>query len=180
VTDYAAFDSLEPAYQRTTKTLFKPFNFTFWLKLALVSLLVGGVGGGGNRFTEFADESRELGAPLMAFVGAILLFVILIILLFAVLSNIGRFVFLNAVLSKKIRVRKSFKRFAGSGLRVLAFSVGLLALFVAEVAVFTAAAALYAEQLPKLALIAAAALGVMTLITSLILLILASTLQTRG
>jgi len=142
-----AVDSVEPAFDRTVGLLFKPVRARFWLKLALVVLLMGfgaggGGGGSGGNFSNFRYTAgrEDLGnlpelfvTKVMENIGIIAAAVGILILLALVLSYIRvvmQFVFLESVLNSRVEIRDGFRRHMGKGFRLFLFELAVGIIFI--------------------------------------------------
>ncbi len=61
----SAIDAISPAFETTRRLLFQPFRFRKWARLAIITLLSGEVGGGGNAGSNFnipapSDTDKDL------------------------------------------------------------------------------------------------------------------------
>jgi hypothetical protein len=143
-----AVDDLGEAFE-ATKAFLWPFDASRWLKLAVVVLFVGGVGGSfptsGTNFsadagdfpTDGATFPVDLGPVSIADGGDLLALVlllaavgILLALLFGVVGSVMEFVLITSLREEEVHVRRYFREHLGVGLRLFGFRlvVGLLAL----------------------------------------------------
>jgi len=144
----SAVDAISPALLHTKKQLFQPFRFGQWLKLAVVGLLAGELGGGFNgNFSHFnnfprGDSGRHFLAqnwsmPDFALYAGLIAalvstaFVLGIVLMYV--SSVMRFILFDSVLTQECRVLESWGRRQGPGLRYfvwkLLYLVAMLAAF---------------------------------------------------
>ncbi|WP_440765660.1 DUF7544 domain-containing protein [Natronorubrum sp. DTA7] len=139
-----AIDDLSDALE-TTRNFLTPVSPGLWLKLAIVVFFVSSLGMGGPTVPggdvgTFADEPTfEEETPseveefeeefpvedlliLLLVVGGIILF---LWLLYAIISAVMQFVFIESLRSTEVHVRRYFKANLGNGLRLFLFRVGL-------------------------------------------------------
>jgi hypothetical protein len=142
-----AVDDLGEAFE-ATKAFLWPFDAGRWLKLAVVVLFVGGVGGsfpsGGTNVSTDAGEfptdgsfPADLGPVTIADGGDLLALAlvlaaigILLALLFGVVGSVMEFVLVTSLREEEVHVRRYFREHLGAGLRLFGFRLvmGLLAL----------------------------------------------------
>jgi hypothetical protein len=146
----SAVDAISPALLHTRKQLFQPFRFGQWLKLAVVGLLAGELGGGFNgnlsNFSNLKNFPRGDGQHFLAqnwsmpdfalYAGLIAAlvataFVLGIVLMYV--SSVMRFILFDSVLTQQCRVLESWSRRQGPGLRYfgwkLVYLVSMLGAF---------------------------------------------------
>ena len=143
----SAIDTISPAFQHTRQQLMQPFRFWQWTRLAFVGLLAGEMGSGGcnlpsnfnipqqtgsqRHLLDFPSFDPALYAGLIA--GAIVAALVLA-LIFLYISSVMRFVLFDSILAKECRIRLSWSRRHGQGLRYfwwqLGFALATLAGFV--------------------------------------------------
>ncbi|MDS0260880.1 hypothetical protein NDI56_15855 [Haloarcula sp. S1CR25-12] len=131
-----------------TKSFLLPFAAKTWLKLAVVVFFIGGGGGGfnglqnvgnfggqdqpadgGQSFPDGAPTTvdgvlAEFGTELFVIIGLALS----LVLVFALLSNLMEFVFVQSLVSREVHVRRYLRENVGNGLRLLVFRLALTAL----------------------------------------------------
>ncbi|WP_436347879.1 DUF7544 domain-containing protein [Natronorubrum sp. FCH18a] len=140
-----AIDNLSDALE-TTRNFLTPVSLGLWIKLAVIVFFVSSFGMGGptapgGDVGTFADEPTfeeetpteveefEDDVPveeillLLLIVGGIVLF---LWLLYAIISAVMQFVFVESLRSTEVHVRRYFKANLGNGLRLFLFRVGLL------------------------------------------------------
>ncbi|MFH1055106.1 MAG: hypothetical protein V1744_03305 [Candidatus Altiarchaeota archaeon] len=149
-----AVDALDETVERT-KYLLLPFNLRFWLKLALVVLLAGGLSGGNwGRMTDLGKETTPSPGVLafaMVFVAAILF----IALIFWYVSAVARFIFVEALAKREFNLVECFKRQAGNGLKLFLFEVAVvISLIVLVVAAIIAGVTFFQTIKSTIAMIA--------------------------
>jgi hypothetical protein len=137
-----------------TKELFFPIRKEYWIKMGLVSMTGGSDNGGnisnmfngyngnsGNNNTQSEINFRELvikfnseALNFMASYGYIVYSIIAIVyvicLIFSYITSIMNFVFIDGIINKEIKIRKSFSenKPIGSSLFVLRFYLGIIVL----------------------------------------------------
>lgn len=128
-----AVDAIDDALGVTRSFLF-PFSWGRWLRLAAIVLFLGG-GNSVNLPSDVPSMPRETGTPPTALDPStarllVLLVAALVVLgvVLAVVSAVMRFVFLDALRTDEVRVRRPFRRRFWMGIRFLLFNlvVGLL------------------------------------------------------
>jgi hypothetical protein len=180
-----AFTAIDGAVSHT-KSLLWPFRAGVWLRLAVISLFVGGFGGGFNFFS-FNDGGRDaafspgFGMPMDSFApgaGMILLLigvVLLIALVFGIIGSIFQFVFVDCLTSGEVSLSRTFGMRSGKGLRLFLFQVIFSLLMIAAVVVALLAVFLPMQgigapnMLALIALIPAAVLILVVVVTVLML-----------
>ncbi|MFC4407714.1 DUF7544 domain-containing protein [Haloarchaeobius iranensis] len=126
-----AVDELDDAID-VTKGLLLPFDLRHWLKLALVVLFVSG----GARFPSyafnFAQPSGTVDAGgiveeglLLPAVIALVALVVGFFLLFGVVGAAMEFVFVEALVSGEVRIRRHFREYWRRGLRLFGFRLAV-------------------------------------------------------
>lgn len=144
-------DALDRAVERTRKCLFEPFDFWKWMRLAVIVLLLGGLGSSGGNTSNysygesdmgpFADIPAGVAGPLQGIynmfsanafeiiAGLILLFIVLV-LLFSYISSVMEFVFVESLVKNDVRFWEYSRRYLGKGFGLFLFRllIGLLML----------------------------------------------------
>ncbi|ELY37283.1 DUF7544 domain-containing protein [Natronorubrum tibetense] len=140
-----AIDDLSDALE-TTRNFLTPVSLGLWVKLAIVVFFVSSLGMGGPTIPggdvgTFADEPMfeeetpgeveefEEEFPLEELLLVLLVvggIVLLLWLLYAIISAVMQFVFIESLRSTEVHVRRYFKTNLGNGLRLFLFRVGLL------------------------------------------------------
>ncbi len=121
-----------------TKDLLLPFDLGIWLRLAIISFFVGGSGGGstgniagnGEEFSGLAPVS--IGFPTL--IIGLILAILLIVFIFMFLSAVFQFVFVDCLASNQVSLSRTFSLRAGKGVRLLLFTIGAIAVFIATIA----------------------------------------------
>ncbi|KAB1188941.1 MULTISPECIES: hypothetical protein [Haloferax] len=143
---WKAIDALDDA-RDATGSLLLPFDAGRWARLALIALFVGGIGSGGGTagnagntgFTFPADGGvPPTDIPIDTFPGfvtpgrilaliiALAAIAILLGIIWSIIGSVMQFVFVDAVISKDVRIRTPFRERLGLGLRLFVFQVGLV------------------------------------------------------
>lgn len=132
-----AIDDLDDALAATREFL-TPFDRGVWLRLAVVTLFVGGTGsnvfswsmggnGGGGPSGEFGDIVIE--PWIWALVAAVVAVAILLGLAVLFVGSVMEFVFVESLRTEKVTVRRDWRRHWKKGLRLFGFRL-VLGLFV--------------------------------------------------
>ncbi|WP_338729442.1 hypothetical protein [Haladaptatus sp. DJG-WS-42] len=135
-----AIDDIEDALTATRQFLL-PFDLRKWLKLAIIVFFIGGVGGGGGgaNFSVPSGDTPSDFPPIQepANLAALILIVVAVLLLigllFAIVSAVFQFVFVDAVRSEEVHIRAPFGRWFGKGVRLFVFSFLLFLLILAPI-----------------------------------------------
>ena len=152
-------DALDRAVERTRKCLFEPFDFWKWMRLAVIVLLLGGLGSSGGNTSNysygesdmgpFADIPAGVAGPLQGIynmfsanafeiiAGLILLFIVLV-LLFSYISSVMEFVFVESLVKNDVRFWEYSRRYLGKGFGLFLFRllIGLFMLAIIAVVAF--------------------------------------------
>ena len=144
---YYAVGRIRDAYDVTRSYLF-PFDRSRWLRLALVVLFIGGAStfnlqsGGTGTDTGAVPDSVSTNVPAAdlpdwTLAAAALAVVVLLVLalLFALVGSVMEFVFVESLRSDAVHVRRYFRQYFGSGLRLFGFRIILGLVTLAVVAV---------------------------------------------
>ncbi len=144
----SATECISPAFRHTLRQMFQRFRFSFWLRMAVLGLFTGEIGGGGvggsfpSHFPSHAGTSSgQAGthphlpwqvswftpAHIAAIVIVIGLFVIAFTLLFLYINSILRFVLFDAVVHGDIRIIDGWRKRRAEGRRFFVWQL-LLAL----------------------------------------------------
>ncbi|WP_256623389.1 DUF7544 domain-containing protein [Methanolobus chelungpuianus] len=148
-------DALDRAIERTRKCLFEPFDFWKWMRLAVIVLLLGGLGssgGNGSNYSygesdmgPFSDVPAGIAGPLQGIynmysanafeiIAGLILFFIVIILLFSYISSVMEFVFVESLVKNEVRFREYSRRYLGKGFGLFLFRLILGLLMLAIIA----------------------------------------------
>jgi hypothetical protein len=146
----------------TKKALFKPFNFKKWLILTFIALMAGSMsngcnfntgGGGGDHHYEESQQKQGGGtgacetppivnrkstgedvAIMWVFLGAAILFIVVIMVLFTWLGSRFSFVFIDNIVKNDASVRKPFSDNADVGNSYFRFNIVFMLVFLASIA----------------------------------------------
>jgi hypothetical protein len=128
-----AVAALEESVDRTKKLLFRPFNLVFWLKLALIVLLVNGISGGNSdRIVKSAGGGTSEPGVIVLAVVIVALFIILGIF-FTYISSLFKFVYVKTLLEGRVRMVEDLKEQADNGLKLFLFTFAVVILLVAAI-----------------------------------------------
>jgi hypothetical protein len=126
-----AVDELDDAID-VTKGLLFPFDVRRWLKLALVVLFVGGGAGFPSYAFNFAQPSGTVDVggvvdegQLLLVVGVLVALAVGFFLVFGVVGAVMEFVFVEALVSGEVRVRRHFGEYWRRGLRLFGFRLAV-------------------------------------------------------
>lgn len=176
-----AVEDLDDALD-ATRALLAPFDAGRWLRLALVALFVGGVGG--NVPTVSYSAGGDGGQPVLpgevvvpevpdAVLGvavAVAVFLALLGLAFAAVGAIMEFVLVESLREEVVAVRRYWNRRWRQGLRLLAFRIGLAVLTAVVLAALAAAVLLPAMGgaggVAVVALLVAVPVGLLVLVVA--------------
>ena len=145
----SAMDCITLAFEHTKRQLFKPFRFWQWARLAIVGLLAGELGSGGNlnlhgnaspqqrqpSIPAIADIFHKIDPAILASVITVLVITALVLfIVMAFISSVMRFVLFDSVLTGDCRIRASWSRRQDNGWKYFLWQLGLfLATFAAAV-----------------------------------------------
>lgn len=128
----SAVDAVTPAFENTSRLLFKPFRFHYWLRIGLLGILTGEVGGSGFNFNMPSNFNwpthRHFAGPVTAlppefakfvpYIVPIIVFAILVGLIFALLRGVFRFVLFETVLGQDVTLGAGWKRWFDKGVQL--------------------------------------------------------------
>ena len=150
----SAMDCITLAFEHTKRQLFKPFRFGQWVRLAIVGLLAGELGSGGNlnlqsppaqpqsgpQIPAIADIFHKIDPAILASVITVLVITGLVLLiLMAFVSSVMRFVLFDSVLTRECHIRAGWSRRQDNGWKYFLWQMGLiLATFAAAVVLMSA------------------------------------------
>lgn len=133
--DLHAFGAFDGAVSRT-KALLWPINIGVWLRLAVISLFVGGIGGGSN--FSFPDTGGQEVGSMPDFFGLapttfllILAAVIVLALLFAYVGSVFQFVLVDCLASGRVSLSRTFRERMGPGFSYFLFEIFIILIFIA-------------------------------------------------
>ncbi|KTG09508.1 hypothetical protein AUR64_17215 [Haloprofundus marisrubri] len=133
-----AIDAIDDAIDSTRRFLF-PFSLGRWLRLAVIVFFLGALstggspptfGGGGDVPTQPQPTPSPSPAPdidpgtagqLFLLIAGLVVFIIALSLLFGLIGDVMRFVFLDALRTDDVRIRTPFRRRFGKGARLFLF-----------------------------------------------------------
>ena len=132
----SASEAISPALERTKQICFRPFKFSRWLKLAVVTIFTGEIATSSCSFNPGAFSHPGSPPPVHmpvptpnagALPGLLVLIPLLVggfiafMLLASYLWSFFRFTLLDTVLSGECRLRESWEKYHEAGLRVFGF-----------------------------------------------------------
>lgn len=127
-----ATESVGDAFE-ATRALLLPFDAPTWLRLTLVSLFVGGVGGFATPFQDGGPVPAAVEIPPIGGVGdpgpvlvALGLLVLLVAAALVFVGSVMEFVLVEALATEAVEVRAPFREHFRQGLGLFAFRVALL------------------------------------------------------
>ncbi|MEJ2009868.1 MAG: hypothetical protein P8Z30_17220 [Acidobacteriota bacterium] len=156
---FTAIDAISPAFNRAKRQLFKPFQFGFWARMALVALATGefygSSGWGGLHFTVpsprggpgpvFPALVNPQWKSLMLFLPWILIGLPLLaatVLLWIYVSSVFRFILFDSVLNARCQIKEGWRQWYSQGARFFLWRICLGLAFVAVLALLCGAALL--------------------------------------
>ena len=121
-----AFDIVGESIDRTLHLLFKPLKVSFWLKLAFVVFLMnGGLNSLSNmEFYQF-DRGYADVAQNLTLVIAVAAIMIAFALFFAFVGSVAVFIFIDAVLQKRVAFFEGFHKNIAGGFKLFLFNIML-------------------------------------------------------
>jgi len=121
-----AFDAVGESIDRTLHLLFKPLTASFWLKLAFVVFLInGGLNSLLNmEFYQF-DRGYADVAQNLTLVIALVAVVLALALFFAFVGSVAVFIFIDAVLQKRVSFFEGFHKNIAGGFKLFLFNIML-------------------------------------------------------
>ncbi|QCJ46364.1 DUF4013 domain-containing protein [Haloprofundus sp. MHR1] len=144
-----AIDAIDDAIDSTRRFLF-PFSLGRWLRLAVIVFFLGALSTGGSppSFGNFGGSGDVPTQPqptpspspspdptggvdpgtltnIALLVAGLVVFVIVLSLLFGLVGDVMRFVFLDALRTGDVRIRTPFRRRLGKGVRLFVFKLVL-------------------------------------------------------
>ncbi len=139
IMNWYSIDAIDTAIKRTSKTLFKPFDFWKWIKLGIIIIFSGG-GFSGFNFNpgtfnkpaadmnmdapltegmpstqEIIDQITQFWHQYQTYILIGLVIIIFITLLFTLISSIMQFVFVEALVTNKVMIIAYFKKYMRPG-----------------------------------------------------------------
>ena len=137
----SAVDCITLAFEHTKRQLFKPFRFGQWVRLAIVGLLAGELGSGGNlnlhgspspqqphpQIPSIPDIFHKIDPAILASVITVLVITGLVLLIgMAFISSVMRFVLFDSVLTRECHIRAGWSRRQDNGWKYFLWQLGLL------------------------------------------------------
>ncbi len=136
----SAVDTISLAFEHTKRQLFQPFRFWQWTRLAIVGLLSGELGSGGNiHFPSSYHPAQHGGqnplgmgfpkidfALLAGLIGTIVVTAIIIAIVMLYISSVMRFILFDSVLRKDCHIREGWTSRQGPGWDYFLWQVGLM------------------------------------------------------
>lgn len=139
-------EALNSAIKRTKKALIEPFVFWKWIRLGIITILIGGGGMGFPNFnfpanwqtehrkmelpsaTEIIDKITQFWHQYQIYILIGLAFIIFMILLFTLLSSIMEFVFVESLVTNSVTIRSYFRKYLhpGFNLFILKIILGII------------------------------------------------------
>ena len=118
---FISIDAISTGFDKAKKLLL-PFSFVVWLKVAILSLFIGGGRGGRNGNMNFGNPSAEI-LQFISTYWSIILAVVIVAVLFGLLmvfvSSVFEFCFLESLAKKKVRVFAYFGNNLNKGISKL-------------------------------------------------------------
>ncbi|WFN37528.1 DUF4013 domain-containing protein [Methanomicrobium antiquum] len=146
MSDYYAFSSIDPAIERTKRLLW-PFNKGIWLRIALISLFIGGFTSFNPfQFTSGTDSTEmpssfagsDLFMDQLPVILGVVAVIIILALIFGYISCVFQYLFVECLSKNEFAIRKYFKTNTKRGARLFGFElvIGGLLIAVIMIAVF--------------------------------------------
>ena len=153
----SAVDCIRPAVNTTEKTLFSPFRWATWWRLALLGLATGEAASNGgcnfnggdwskvadamkgtHRQSDFIAQASSVSTPdfppeaIATIVATLVIGVIVLAFVHLYVSSVARFMLFDAIATGRTRLREGWKRWHSHGLRYFGFQLlfGLVGLAV--------------------------------------------------
>src|SRR5579872_109697 len=137
----SAVDTISLAFEHTKRQLFQPFRFWQWTRLAIVGLLAGELGSGGNIHIPSnyhpaqsggAQNPLGLGFPkidpalLFGLIGTIVVTGLIVAIVMLYISSVMRFILFDSVLRKECHIRQGWVARQNPGWSYFFWKVGFL------------------------------------------------------
>jgi len=129
----SAVDATNLAVQHTKRQLFQPFRFWQWTRLAIVGLLAGELGSGGNLNPSRFNPARHGGvlpqidpAILVPLITVLVVTGLVFLIVMAYISSVMRFVLFDSVLTKECRIRAGWFRRQEPGWNLFLWRLGFM------------------------------------------------------
>ena len=133
----SAMDSITLAFEHTKRQLFKPFRFGQWVRLAIVGLLAGELGSGGNlnlnshsgqpaSVPSLPDIFHKIDPAILASLITVLVITgMVLFFVMAFISSIMRFILFDSVLTRQCHIRAGWNRWQENGWKYFLWQIGL-------------------------------------------------------
>jgi hypothetical protein len=137
----SAVDTISLAFQHTKRQLIEPFRAGQWLRLAIVGLLAGELGSGGNfNFRGFNPSHQGGGgvpswrdivpkidpAILVGLIAVIVVTGLVFAIVMVYISSVMRFILFDSVLAKECHIRANWNRRQDAGWKYFLWQLGLM------------------------------------------------------
>ncbi len=137
----SAVDTISLAFEHTKRQLFQPFRFWQWTRLAIVGLLAGELGSGGNIHIPSnyhpaqsggAQNPLGLGFPkidpalLFGLIGTIIVTGLIVAIVMLYISSVMRFILFDSVLRKECHIRQGWMARQAPGWNYFFWKLGFL------------------------------------------------------
>jgi len=159
----SAVDCITLAFEHTKRQLFKPFRFGQWARLAIVGLLAGELGSGGNlnlhgnpspqpqpqpQIPAIADIFHKIDPAILASVITVLVITGLVLfIVMAFISSVMRFILFDSVLTRECHIRGGWSRRQDDGWKYFLWQLGLFLTTLAASLVLIGGPAAFASAL---------------------------------
>ena len=146
----SAVDCITLAFEHTKRQLLKPFRFGQWARLAIVGLLAGELGSGGNlnlhgapspqqphpQIPSIPDIFHKIDPAILASVITVLVITGLVLFIVVTfISSVMRFILFDSVLTRECHIRAGWSRRQDNGWKYFLWQLGLLLTTVAAAVV---------------------------------------------
>ena len=144
----SAVDAISPALEHARKQLFEPFHLGQWVRLALVGFLAGELSSGGcnprfnfpiphqgKRSYQFLGASGQFPWPwhpgqhpalFAAGIAITILLTMVVVVLFAYIASVMRFVLFDSIIARQCYVRAGWARRKEEGWRLFVWQIWLM------------------------------------------------------
>ena len=157
----SAMDSITLAFEHTKRQLFQPFRFGQWVRLAMVGLLAGELGSGGNlnlnakpaqqphpQIPAIGDIFHKIDPAILASViTALVITGLVLVIVMAFISSVMRFILFDSVLTRECRIRAGWSRRQDNGWKYFLWQLGLILATIAASAVLIAGPVAFASAM---------------------------------
>lgn len=134
----SAMDCISLAFDHTRRQLFKPFRFWQWARLAIVGLLAGELGSGGN-FGSSSRPNQQTSIPalgeifhkidpaiLASLITILVITGIVFVVVMAYISSVMRFILFDSVLTRECHIRAGWSRRQEHGWKYFLWQLALV------------------------------------------------------